>query len=84
MLAVKLEDNEREKFEGSLAKRQIHQNFSPSINCAIRYTCMCLLPASAYHTTHMIQKLIVINFMVSLIFKQNFFTEGPCQSTQIF
>ena len=37
MLAMELEDIEREKFDGSLAKRQIRQYFPPSINCAIRY-----------------------------------------------
>ena len=37
MLAMKLEDIERENFDGSLAKHQIHQYFPPSINCAIRY-----------------------------------------------
>ena len=34
---MELEDIEREQFDGSLAKRQIHQYFPPSINCAIRY-----------------------------------------------
>ena len=37
MLTMKLKDIEREKFDGSLAKRQIHQYFPPSINCVIRY-----------------------------------------------
>ena len=37
ILAMELEDIEREKFDRSLAKRQIHQYFPPSINCAIRY-----------------------------------------------
>ena len=36
-LAMELEDNEREKFDGSLAKRQIRQYFLPSINCATWY-----------------------------------------------
>ena len=31
------EDIEREKFNGSLAKRQIRQYFPSSINCAIWY-----------------------------------------------
>ena len=30
-------DIKREKFDGSLAKHQIFQYFSPSINCAIQY-----------------------------------------------
>ena len=34
---MELEDIEREKFDRSLAKRQIHQYFPPSINCAIWY-----------------------------------------------
>ena len=34
---MELEDIGREKFDGSLAKRQICQYFPPSINCAIRY-----------------------------------------------
>ena len=34
ILAMELEDTEREKFDGSLAKRQI---LPPSINCAIQY-----------------------------------------------
>ena len=37
MLAMKLEEIEREKFDGSLAKCQIHQHFPPSINCVIQY-----------------------------------------------
>ena len=32
-----VEDIEREKFDGSLAKRQICQYFPKSINCVIRY-----------------------------------------------
>ena len=35
---MELEDIEREKFEGLLAKRQIPQYFLQSINCAIRYS----------------------------------------------
>ena len=38
ILAMELEDIDREKFDRSLAKRQICQYFPPSINCAIRYT----------------------------------------------
>ena len=38
ILAMKLEDIEREKFDRSLAKRQIRQYFLLSINCATRYT----------------------------------------------
>ena len=34
---MKLEDIEREKFDGSLAIRQIRQYFRPSINCALWY-----------------------------------------------
>ena len=34
ILAMELEDIEREKFDGSLAKRKIRQYFPPSINCA--------------------------------------------------
>ena len=37
ILAMELEDIEREKFDGSLAKRQIRQYFPLSINCAIQY-----------------------------------------------
>ena len=37
MLAVKLEDIERGKFDGLLAKHQIRQYFPLTINCAIRY-----------------------------------------------
>ena len=37
VLAMELEDIEREKFDRSLAKHQIRQYFPPSINCAIRY-----------------------------------------------
>jgi len=39
MLAMKLEDIGREKFDGSLAKRQIRQYFPQSINCTLRYIC---------------------------------------------
>ena len=37
VLAIKLEDIEREKFDELLAKHQICQYFPPSINCAIQY-----------------------------------------------
>ena len=37
ILAMKLKDIEREKFDGSQSKRQIHQYFPPSINCTIQY-----------------------------------------------
>ena len=37
MLAIKPEDIEREKSDALLAKRQIHQYFSLSINYAILY-----------------------------------------------
>ena len=37
MLTVELEGIERKKFNGSLAKRQIHQYFPPSIDCTTRY-----------------------------------------------
>jgi len=35
MLAMELEEIKRENFDGSLAMHQIHQYFTPSINCAI-------------------------------------------------
>ena len=35
ILAMELENIGREKIDGSLAKRQIHQYFPPSINCAV-------------------------------------------------
>ena len=38
VLAMELEDIGREKFDRSLAKRQICQYFPPSINCAIRHS----------------------------------------------
>ena len=41
ILAMELEDIEKEKFDGSLAKRQIRQYFPPSINCSIQCVCVC-------------------------------------------
>ena len=41
MLAMELEDIEREKFDGWVAKHQICQYFPPSKNCAIWYVIHC-------------------------------------------
>ena len=37
LLSMELEDIERERFGGFLAKYQIRLYFPPSINCTIRY-----------------------------------------------
>ena len=55
IVAVELEDIGREKFDGSLAKRQIRQYFLPSINCAIRYICACTQTKAQMNVTFSIQ-----------------------------
>ena len=51
ILAMELEGIGREKFDGSLAKRQIHQYFLPSINYAIQN----IQPASYSNLTVFLQ-----------------------------